>query len=361
MSTPAPSDATRIEELEARVAELTQQAETAEPRSSRRKMLKLAGAAAAGAAAVAVAGKASPVAANDGDPLLAGADVTTTPANRNDTGLIYTNSATPQVPGLLLGSTTNGNIFTVRDERPSGGPIIFLGSASASSYPAAVGGYTYQAVDNGVYGYTGTTGAGVVGYGGGAGSVGVLARGNRANANLYPTGDPGPARADAHVVGDLIADANGGLWYCTVAGTPGTFVSLTTGHFHALSPGRLYDSRVMTPAAPLAKDATRDLVLRDKVNAQTIALETANYVPAGATSLAVNVTVVNTVNAGFLAVNPLGDTVVHAATINWSASGQILNNGVIITLGGDRQVTVIAGGNAGAQTDFVIDVTGYFA
>ena len=33
---------------------------------------------------------------------------------------------------------------------------------------------------------------------------------------------------------------------------------------------------------------------------------------------------------------------------------------VIVTLNGSREVTVIAGGGAGSQTDFVIDVTGYF-
>jgi hypothetical protein len=83
--------------------------------------------------------------------------------------------------------------------------------------------------------------------------------------------------------------------------------------------------------------------------------------PVGATAVTANVTVVNTVVSGFLAVNPGGDTVVKAATINWSAAGQVLNNGVNLTLDGSRQVTVIAGGLPGAQTDFVIDLTGYYS
>jgi len=73
-----------------------------------------------------------------------------------------------------------------------------------------------------------------------------------------------------------------------------------------------------------------------------------------------NVTVANTVGAGFLTINPGTTTAIGSSSINWSASGQILNNGVSLTLGGDRQVTVIPGGSNGAATDLIIDITGYF-
>lgn len=116
----------------------------------------------------------------------------------------------------------------------------------------------------------------------------------------------------------------------------------------------------LAPSGPLAKDASRTVSVANSLNATTFAQETANIVPAGATAITANVTVVNTVGGGFLSANPLGDTVVHAATINWYEGGQILDNGVTLRLGGDRQLTVIAGGSQGAQTDFVIDVTGYF-
>ena len=42
--------------------------------------------------------------------------------------------------------------------------------------------------------------------------------------------------------------------------------------------------------------------------------------------------------------------------INWSATGQILNNGLNLTLNALREITVICGG--GGSTDFVIDVSG---
>ena len=64
--------------------------------------------------------------------------------------------------------------------------------------------------------------------------------------------------------------------------------------------------------------------------------------------------------AGFLTVNPGSIGTIAAATINWSSSGLILNNGVALTLGGDRQVTIVPGGSVGSGTDVIIDVTGYF-
>jgi hypothetical protein len=87
----------------------------------------------------------------------------------------------------------------------------------------------------------------------------------------------------------------------------------------------------------------------------------ADVVPAGATAISCNVTVVNTVGGGFLTVNPGGNLTVGGATVNWFATGQILNNGVIVQINSTtREVTVIAGGTTGTRTDFVIDVTGYF-
>ena len=46
------------------------------------------------------------------------------------------------------------------------------------------------------------------------------------------------------------------------------------------------------------------------------------------------------------------------SAVNWFASGQILNNGLNLTLGGDREVTLVCGG--GGSTHVVVDVTGYF-
>jgi hypothetical protein len=123
----------------------------------------------------------------------------------------------------------------------------------------------------------------------------------------------------------------------------------------------VYDSRVTLPSpGTLAGGQNRTLSLKDKRDQNSGAVLTADVLPTGATAISCNVTVVNTVGGGFLTVNPGTTGGTAAATINWSTSGQILNNGVIVALGGDRQVTVTAGGGSAAKTDFVIDVTGYF-
>ena len=308
---------------------------------SRRNLLRLAGAAAVGAAAAAAATNQSASAALN-DPITLGNAVTSSGQTRAD---------------WIPGGTGVGFLFQAG--------AVYTNTSAA--YPAALAGWSVNTNNpTGVYGYAEAgTGYGVAGWGGGTNNTGVLARGEHANLELVPDGTAPATRTDAHRRGEVIVDSTGALWYCTTAGTPGTWVELSApesnaGRFFPLTPGRLYDSRGMTPAGALAKDATRDVILRNRVNALTFAVDAANYVPAAAKALAVNVTVVNTVNGGFLSVNPKGDTVVHAATINWSATGQILNNGVTITLGGDREVTVIAGGSNGAQTDFVIDVTGYY-
>ena len=84
-------------------------------------------------------------------------------------------------------------------------------------------------------------------------------------------------------------------------------------------------------------------------------------VPLGTLAVTANITVVDTVLSGYLTVNPGGDTAINAATVNWSDSDQILNNGVNVTINPTtRQVTVIAGGIAGSSTHFVIDITGFF-
>jgi hypothetical protein len=90
------------------------------------------------------------------------------------------------------------------------------------------------------------------------------------------------------------------------------------------------------------------------------AIAQANFVPKGATAVTANVTITGTVGAGSLTVNPFGVTTHNTSTINWFAAGQTLANGVTLTLGGNRQVTVVCSGTASAATHFIIDVTGYY-
>ncbi|MEK7422568.1 MAG: hypothetical protein AAB131_01880, partial [Actinomycetota bacterium] len=157
-ATPTLIETTAVETSAVVSSEAESTAVEAPRTASRRGMLKLAGAAAAGAV-VATANQVLPAAAADGNPILIASQTDTTSSTRTTTEVVYTNSATPQVPGFIFGSFVNANIFVVRDE--SGGPFFF-GDSSSSSFPAAIGGYSYRTVANGLYGYTAMGGAGVV-------------------------------------------------------------------------------------------------------------------------------------------------------------------------------------------------------
>ena len=367
----------RIQELEARVAELSREVRVlrSEPAAgpgsgpaevspialagarSRRNVLKLAGAAAAGSA-LAVAARGGTVAAADTDPVRAGQRVSTTSGSSNPTVLEYTNASGPMVSSG--GTDVTANIFLARDAPTTNG-----NPDRATQFPAAVAGYAFSAVPNGLYGYTEQPGYGAIGFGSRSGSVGVLASGVKAALELRPSaGGPPAAGADAHSAGELVMDAEHNLWLCVAAGSPGAWRKLSgpagAGSFHALAPTRAYDSRVAQPApGALSNGGTRTLSVSRRRSVATGA-EEGPLVPARATAISCNVTVVNTLAGGFLTLNPGGTTTVSGATVNWSASGQILNNGVIVQLNGALEVTAVVGGTAATRTDFVVDVTGYF-
>lgn len=357
----------KVRELEAQLAAL--QVEVAQlraastttdpvaPVASRRGLLKLAGAAAAGAAATSWAG-AGQAAAADTNAITVGEVVSSNTGTRLPTIYVYANSAGE---GPLVGSAL-GNIFLVRDAPDTG---VTDNDSQSPTFPAAIGGYAFRSVKNGLYGYTRQTGYGVVGRGVGDTSVGVYAAGRKANIELLPSGEAPAGRGDLHNAGELLVDANRDVWVCVTSGSPGSWRKLSgpaaAGAFHAVAPSRVYDSRADAPAPgtlTLGSNRTISVASKRDINSGVVTAE--NIVPAGATAISCNVSVVNTVAAGFLTVNPGGTTTTEGATINWWGSGQILNNGVVVKLNEQRQVTIVCGGAAGNRADVVVDVTGYF-
>jgi hypothetical protein len=166
-----------------------------------------------------------------------------------------------------------------------------------------------------------------------------------------------------HQTRDIVVDSAGVIWFCVAGGKPGTWRILSgplaAGAFTPVTPARVYDSRLSTYAqhGVLGSGQSRTLLIGTSYDVNG-GSPTTNFVPVGSTAVFANVTVVDTVGAGYLAVNPGGTNVVSASTINWSASGQILANGVTLTLNGSRQITVING--SGGSTHFIIDVLGYY-
>lgn len=77
---------------------------------------------------------------------------------------------------------------------------------------------------------------------------------------------------------------------------------------------------------------------------------------AGARSAVINLTITETVNAGFVAVFPAGVEWPKNSSINWSASNQNIANGVITGVDGTGAIKIRGGANA---THVVIDRIGF--
>lgn len=353
----------RIAALEAQLAELKAEVTPeVEVVSSRRDVFKKL---ALGAAGVAVGGavlaKATPAAAADNGTVLMGTTNTFGDTGATNTTLKYVSGTAPTTATLFAG-TQPTNAFLVRH----GSSGLELLGADSSSYPAMVAGYAANVIPNGLYGFSSSaTSHGVVGLS--SNGVGVLARGaTRANLALHAEGDPGPARAVAHAVGEVVCDGNGDLWFCTVAGNPGTWRKMsgatTAGQLHILeAPVRVYDSRTgagpaSTGDGPLGAGAERAVSLANGF----VAAVATPAVPAGATAALVTLTVANTTGSGFLGVfsNALA-TWPGTSNINWSSAGQAIATTTVSGVDADAKVRLHSGGSV-VGTDFLIDVIGYY-
>jgi hypothetical protein len=339
----------KIQELEAKVEELTALvermavtrapnvvsapiADDAEPtRSSRRGMLKLAGAAAVGAAAAAATG-ALPAAATNGIDI----------AN----------------PALAVRNDYTGNVAQAAFLFQAGSQFTNTNAA----FDCALAGWSGTGGANlphGVYGFTNHEGFGVVGSGGGTASSGLLARGARSNMEIRSEGTAAPTRTAAYVKGDVINDVNGDLWFCVAAGTPGTWRKLagpsTAGSLQLLAaPKRVYSSRAadepvaVGPKTPLSA-GTRTIDCK----------QGSSGVPAGATGLVLNVTAIAGSVNGYLSVSPGASGFSGTSTLNWTANGAVVANGVTVGAGAGATIDVTIGG--GGTADFIVDVMGFYA
>ena len=196
------------------------------------------------------------------------------------------------------------------------------------------------------------------------GTIGTISTGTYSALLLGATAfAPTAASSHAYEAGEMTRGPGGVLWYCVESGTPGKWRTLSAptgaGSFYAVTPARAYDSRLSTypQNGVLGSGQNRTISVANRYDVNGT-LVTSNFVPAGATAVFANVTVVDTVGAGYLAVNPGGTTAVAASTINWSASGQVLANGISLTLNASREITVVNG--SGGSTQFIIDITGYW-
>lgn len=334
--------------------------------TSRRAALKLAAATALGAAGgTALVGRA----AADQGFNVSGATPTLTATHA---AIVYTGAETSN-PAFMFMTNSAVSASTWYSAALAG--ITLTPNSLAGVY-----GYSNQPDGQGVYGQ-GEDGAGVVGYSSnadgvsgstpsGAGVAGDGDVGGRfvgATSALYLVSQQGhQSPLESGIAGEtgyLDVDENGNFWVCVAGGNPGTWRKLsgptTAGSFHAITPTRVYDSRQAQPSpGVLGSGQHRTITVKDARAVNGGAVTVANAVPAGATAVAANITIAGTAGGGYLAVNPGGNTVVTASTINWSTNGQVLANGVILTLNANRELTVVCDG--GGSTDFIVDITGYY-
>jgi hypothetical protein len=137
---------------------------------------------------------------------------------------------------------------------------------------------------------------------------------------------------------------------------PGPTTPLT---FVPIAPKRVYDSRFIAPLGPIPTNTNRVISVANGYATDTATVDAPDVVPQTARAIAYNLTIANTVGAGFLSVNPGDAAALGGSSINWSGPGLSLANGLVVKLDGNRQVKVFCG-NGGGSADFIIDVLGYY-
>jgi hypothetical protein len=320
--------------------------------TTRREIFKKLAVAGAGAVAGATVVAAEPAGAADGSPLLLGSanDAINTETTR--TLLTYAGPAF---------STPSGetNFFQVRDDTVD---LVQPDTAGIASY-------VNTKARTAVLGYSQNDGVGVSGVS--EQGFGVIAfcrdgvgghfQGGRANVNLPPFGAPPPQRTDAHLQGEFVDDRNGDLWLCVDSGSPGIWRKLagrfSAGQLHLLpSPLRVYDSRPPTSDGPLATGAQRTVNL----SAAAVVAVPPPEVPLQPSGALISLTITQTVDSGFLAVFANGAPYLGNSNINWYADNQVVAVTTVTAVDAAQLITVLAGGPAGATTQFVVDVIGYY-
>jgi hypothetical protein len=243
--------------------------------------------------------------------------------------------------------------------------VAVVGVAESSTGSGiGVNGYSSHPSDGvGVYGQAdGPNGTGVYADAStGSGGVGIVANGTENGAWLggghaplwlVPRTVAGPP-TDASAKGEVLVDSAGVMWLCTADGTPGTWIRATHGGSRLLaSPQRAYSSTDVGTGVRMNRGETRTVALAGAVPG----------VPANALGVILNLTLHQTINAGFVTAFPAGGAVPATSSINWFQSDQQIANGVTIGVGTGGGVSFYCDGATGAGqplTQIIVDVTGY--
>lgn len=173
---------------------------------------------------------------------------------------------------------------------------------------------------------------------------------------LTPNGSTFTASTFADDVGtivDLKSFDDGSMYYSTYANGGRVFRITRSGTFTPPGPARfvpLAPTRIMDTRGGLGFSGGR------VTGGTTVALKvTGGSVPAQATSVATNVTVTGSSNAGFLTIWPTSTAKPTTSSINYG-SGETVANASIIATGPSGSINI----SASSTTHVIVDITGYW-
>ena len=241
----------------------------------------------------------------------------------------------------------DGNGLAIQGQSNSTGPAaFFVNSGTGGGLSAASGN------GNGIEVVNAKTGAVLTGT-----ETGITVRGNNQTMYFLSITDVSPPQSTkGHNAGALSFDGND-LWWCTAAGTPGTFRKVvgknTAGQFHVLpTPVRAYDSRPGTQPAVGSKTKLSPNTPR------TINLTGGGAsIPSGATAALLTILLVNATSGnGNFTVWANGQPLPHANTLVWGGSAGRFTTSAVTAIDSMLQVQIVAS----LKTDVVIDVVGYY-
>ncbi len=167
----------------------------------------------------------------------------------------------------------------------------------------------------------------------------------------YQAGESVPNLVIVPVGSDGYVELFNGGWDSVdlLADVTGFFTRSASSGYTSLSPVRAVDSRegLGTAKGQVAGQATFGVQIAGQ-----------RGVPAGATAVALNMTVTNPREAGHLIAFPSGQQAPTTSNVNFTA-GQTIANSVIVPVGADGKISIRNGAWAGA--DVIVDVVGYYS
>ncbi|HEX2783864.1 MAG TPA: hypothetical protein VHN36_09785, partial [Ilumatobacteraceae bacterium] len=142
-------------------------------------------------------------------------------------------------------------------------------------------------------------------------------------------------QASVHVIADLTG-------YYTVG-----------ANFSGTQPARLLDTRV-GPEFITVDGVSAGIGRQPGGSITEVKVAGRGGVPTGATTVSVNVTAINPMQAGFFTVFPCGETMPNASTVNFTP-GAIVPNAAMVKIGSNGSICVFTN----TEADAVVDVNGY--